>query len=143
MAGRSLSCYNEVMKNKWQGGFIIILIILIGFSLLKIKEKNNDNLFVSLASDKGEVLIIDYPKPGDAIIEIGPGLGAITELLLQAGAHVTAIEQDGRFVEILKGELADDYKNLHLVHADILKVNLNKYARTGQKFKVVGNIRDR
>ncbi len=87
------------------------------------------------------------PQPNETIIEIGPGLGAITELLLQAGAKVIAIEQDKRFVEILEGELGREFKNLTLVNKDILKVDFTKYVpknapagRPPLYLKIVGNI---
>ncbi len=80
------------------------------------------------------------PKPGETILEIGPGLGAITELMLQTGAKVIAIEHDPRFVEVLKGELAGDYANLEIVKADILKINLEKYVPKDGRLKVAGNI---
>lgn len=106
---------------------------------------------LSVRGFRGQHLLIDEniqrkfvaavnPKPGETIVEIGPGLGAITELLLAEGAQVIAIEQDPRFVEILKGELADDYENLSLVHSDILKVNLAKFVSAKKKIKVAGNI---
>jgi len=93
-------------------------------------DENIQRKFVSLVS----------PQKDETIIEIGPGLGAITELLLKEGTKVIAIEQDPRFVEILKGELGDDFKTLTLVNDDILKVNLKKYVRGKSKLKVVGNI---
>ncbi|MBI3999427.1 MAG: ribosomal RNA small subunit methyltransferase A [Candidatus Omnitrophica bacterium] len=93
-------------------------------------DENIQRKFVSLVN----------PTKGEVIVEIGPGLGAITELLLQSGAKVIAIEQDERFIEILKGELEGDYKNLTLVHADILKVNLKKYIPAKSHLKIVGNI---
>ena len=106
---------------------------------------------LSVRGFRGQHLLVDEniqrkfvshvnPKKGETIIEIGPGLGAITELLLRDGAKVIAIEQDPRFVEILKGELGDDFKTLTLVHDDVLKVNLRKYVQGKSKLKVVGNI---
>lgn len=93
-------------------------------------DENIQRKFVSLVA----------PKPGETIVEIGPGLGAMTERLLESGAHVIAIEQDGRFVDILKGELGRDFKKLTVVKDDILKVNLKKYVTSKSTLKVVGNI---
>lgn len=93
-------------------------------------DENIQRKFISLVN----------PLKGEVIVEIGPGLGAITELLLQSGAKVIAIEQDQSFIEILKGELGGDYQNLKLIHADVLKVNLKKYVSAGSTIKVVGNI---
>jgi len=42
-------------------------------------------------------------KKGDHVLEVGPGLGVLTRALIDAGAEVTAIEQDRRFVEYLNG----------------------------------------
>lgn len=108
---------------------------------------------LSVRGERGQHLMIDEniqrkfvefvsPKLGETIIEIGPGLGAITELLLKSGANVVAIEQDKRFVEILEGELARDYSNLALISSDVLKVDLSKFVRKNkmQLLKVVGNI---
>lgn len=106
---------------------------------------------LSLRGVRGQHLLVDEniqrklvscvnPNAGETIIEIGPGLGAITELLLDAGAHVIAVEQDGRFVEILKGELSRDFKNLAIIHADILKTEFKRLVRGKPKAKVVGNI---
>jgi len=106
---------------------------------------------LSVRGARGQHLLIDEniqrkfvqavsPQPGELILEIGPGLGAITELLLQSGARVTAVEHDPRFVEILKGELGRDFKTFTLVHDDILKFNLKKHVPARSQIKVVGNI---
>ena len=106
---------------------------------------------LSVRGFRGQHLLIDeniqrkfvslvHPKLGETILEIGPGLGAITELLLKEGAKVIAVEQDKRFIEILMGELGHDFKDLKLVQGDILKTDLRKYALQKGKLKVVGNI---
>ena len=106
---------------------------------------------LSVRGTRGQHLLIDEniqrkfvalvnPRKGDTIVEIGPGLGAITELLLQSGARVIAVEQDERFTQILKGEFARDFKELTLVAGDILKIDLKKYAPKKSKLKVAGNI---
>ena len=106
---------------------------------------------LSVRGFRGQHLLIDEniqrkfvdtvnPQSTETIVEIGPGLGAITELLLASGAKVFAIEQDKRFVEILKGELGDDHPNLTLIHNDVLKVDLNKFKPGKKRLKIVGNI---
>lgn len=106
---------------------------------------------LSVRGARGQHLLIDEniqrkivkliaPRPGERLIEIGPGLGAITGLLLEAGAEVIAIEQDRRFIEVLEGELGRDFKHLKLVHADILKTDLKKYAKGLHSIRVCGNI---
>ena len=89
------------------------------------------------------VSLVD-PKPSDLIVEIGPGLGALTQELLLSGARVLAIEMDGRFCEILKSEY-HDLKNLTVVQSDILSLSLERLlqkhaGRLASKCKVVGNI---
>ena len=67
------------------------------------------------------------PKPNEWILEIGPGLGALTLELLASGARVIAVEKDRRFCEILEGEFGTDYKGkLRIENADILKTDLRK-----------------
>lgn len=106
---------------------------------------------LSLRGSRGQHLLVDEniqrkfvslvePKEGETIVEIGPGLGAITERLLESGARVIAIEEDERFVQILKGELSRDFKKLTVIKADILKIDLGKYAPRHSLLKVAGNI---
>lgn len=58
------------------------------------------------------------------VLEIGPGIGALTEFLARNAKEVIAFEIDSRFVEILK-ETLSDYENVTIHHQDILKVNFN------------------
>ncbi|WPC09334.1 16S rRNA (adenine(1518)-N(6)/adenine(1519)-N(6))-dimethyltransferase RsmA [Globicatella sp. PHS-GS-PNBC-21-1553] len=58
------------------------------------------------------------------VVEIGPGIGALTEFLARNAKEVIAFEIDSRFVEILKDTLSD-YDNVTIHHQDILKVNFN------------------
>jgi 16S rRNA (adenine1518-N6/adenine1519-N6)-dimethyltransferase len=57
--------------------------------------------------------------PGDQVLEIGPGLGPLTEHLLAAGARVLAIEKDGRLVDLLRRRLGGR-EHLEIVHRDAL-----------------------
>ena len=59
--------------------------------------------------------------PDDKILEVGPGLGPLTDPLLQAAGHVTAIEKDRRLVELLEQRFANR-ENFNLQHADALRV---------------------
>jgi 16S rRNA (adenine1518-N6/adenine1519-N6)-dimethyltransferase len=85
---------------------------------------------------------------GDAIIEIGPGLGVLTEILLGAGVKVLAIEIDRDLAAILEQRLHDK-GNLEIINADALKVSYKELAdRYGikpaaagkQKLKLVSNL---
>jgi len=77
-------------------------------------------------------------EPSDPVLEIGPGLGPLTELLLQRASHVLAVEKDGRLCEILAKRFADS-KNFELVHADALEF-LAQPGRDWSSFKLVSNL---
>ncbi|MBI5143669.1 MAG: ribosomal RNA small subunit methyltransferase A [Candidatus Omnitrophica bacterium] len=76
---------------------------------------------------------------GDAVLEIGSGLGALTVDLAESGAAVYAVEKDRKAYGILKDIVKDDYPNLRLFCADILNFDL-KNIRSSKKIKVVGNL---
>jgi len=74
----------------------------------------------------------------DTVLEIGSGLGGLTRYLASSANEVFAIEVDRRIIPALKSVIAD-YTNIHIVHADILKVNPGDMIRqTG--YLVVANI---
>ena len=59
---------------------------------------------------------------GDRVVEVGPGLGALTLALLETGAEVTAVEIDDVLVDVLE-EVAGDHGSLRIVHADAMGVD--------------------
>ncbi len=61
----------------------------------------------------------------DGIVEIGPGLGSLTEMLVSTGKEVTAIDFDKDMIKVLKGEFHQT--NLHIVQGDFLKQDLQKF----------------
>src|SRR5438552_1267536 len=58
-------------------------------------------------------------RPTDHVLEVGPGLGPLTELLVHGAVSVLAIEKDRRFVELLRQRFADCH-TLKLLHGDAL-----------------------
>jgi len=79
-------------------------------------------------------------RPGDSVLEIGAGLGALTDELLKSGATVYAVERDRRFLQVLTDRLRDQ-GSLQLVRSDILEMDLGSYAMgTPHSLLVVGNI---
>ena len=68
------------------------------------------------------------------VLEIGPGLGFVTEMLVKTAKNVVAVELDEDAIVELKKIDAD---NLEIVHADILKTDISNF---GQNIKVVANI---
>ncbi len=74
--------------------------------------------------------------PGDRVLEIGPGLGAMTEALTNEGANVIAIERDPKLVEILNARWRSA-PQITLVSRDALEVNFNEYS---PPLRVVSNL---
>lgn len=77
------------------------------------------------------------PQKGEAILEIGPGTGALTAELLKSGAHVTAIEKDPRCAPILE-KLKQQYPCFTFHIADALKLSFKEVAP--QATALVGNL---
>lgn len=78
----------------------------------------------------------------DVVIEIGPGIGSLTQYLADNVKEVVAVEIDKSLIPILEDTLVD-YDNVTIINEDILKVDLNKMIEEkwqGQKVKVVANL---
>ena len=75
---------------------------------------------------------------GEPVLEVGPGIGTLTQGLAQSGADVTAIELDTRLLEVLDTTLAA-YDNVKIIHGDVLKLNIPEIME-GKPFKVVANL---
>ena len=78
-------------------------------------------------------------KPGDTVIEVGPGMGTLTDELLAAGAHVIAVEKDRDLIAPLQEKYKNN-KNIEILEADILKFDLKRYALQATRYTVLGNI---
>ena len=80
--------------------------------------------------------------PEDCVLEIGPGIGTMTQYLAERAARVVAVEIDEGLIPILQ-ETLKDYGNVTLIRADILKVDIKELAQEyggGRPFKVVANL---
>jgi 16S rRNA (adenine1518-N6/adenine1519-N6)-dimethyltransferase len=78
------------------------------------------------------------PKPDDAMVEIGPGLAAMTRLLLERLRELHVVELDRDLVERLNKTF--DAKRLHVHAGDALKYDFAALAPAGGKLRVVGNL---
>ncbi len=76
--------------------------------------------------------------PGDRVLEIGPGIGTLTQGLARTGAAVTAIELDRRLVEVLAETLAA-YPEVRIVSGDVLQTDVGALME-GQPFAVAANL---
>ena len=75
---------------------------------------------------------------GEPVLEVGPGIGTLTQGLAQSGADVTAIELDHRLLEVLDTTLAS-YDNVRIIHGDVLKLDVPTIMNH-KPFKVVANL---
>lgn len=85
-------------------------------------------------------------SPGDIVVEIGPGLGILTEALAKEGARVIAAELDAKLVALLKRRLTG-FPDVKIVHADILKITPRQLLQDnlpasdlGRGYKVIANL---
>lgn len=85
-----------------------------------------------------KIVALGEIRPGEKVLEIGPGLGPLTDELLGAGAEVFAIEKDSRLVEVLQEHYADNPK-IELLHADALQY-LQQNRRDWSGWKLVANL---
>jgi 16S rRNA (adenine1518-N6/adenine1519-N6)-dimethyltransferase len=81
-------------------------------------------------------------QAGEAVVEIGPGLGTLTAALLAAGAEVWAVEKDRALHAHLSETLAKDQPRLHLLEGDAMEHPLAGYdpRERGRPFKIVANL---
>jgi 16S rRNA (adenine1518-N6/adenine1519-N6)-dimethyltransferase len=87
----------------------------------------NNRHYLNMVADAADI------KKGETILEIGPGEGALTEVLLERGAKVFAVEKDSRLIALLQEKFKD--KNFIVIEGDALE-----YQPKFKKYKVVGNI---
>lgn len=101
-------------------------------------QKPKKSLGQNFLSDKNiQAKIIKYsvPKETENVLEIGPGRGELTRLLLERAKRVIAVEID-KGLCLLLAEKFSAYKNFELINADILKLDLSKFG----KLKVIANL---
>jgi 16S rRNA (adenine1518-N6/adenine1519-N6)-dimethyltransferase len=78
----------------------------------------------------------------DTVLEIGPGIGTLTQYLAEAAGHVIAVEIDDKLLPVLEDTLSE-YDNTKVLNSDILEVDikaLSEAENNGKPFKVVANL---
>ena len=81
--------------------------------------------------------------PDDFVLEIGPGIGTMTQYLACAAREVVAVEIDKVLIPILEGDTLKAFDNVTVINEDILKVDINKLVgekNGGRPIKVVANL---
>jgi 16S rRNA (adenine1518-N6/adenine1519-N6)-dimethyltransferase len=78
---------------------------------------------------------------GDSILEIGPGIGVLTQALAETAHQVIAVELDNKLIPILN-ETLEDYDNVEIIHNDILKIDVGQMIeeKMEKPTKVVANL---
>lgn len=122
------------MKNAYQDTMCILK--KYGISANKSLGQNFliDDEVIKKIADSAEI------TKNDLVIEIGPGLGTLTEQLLDRAKKVIAIELDPRMINILQ-ERFSLYDNLELIHEDVLKVDLNKKIEEEKKLNDIDKVK--
>ena len=77
-------------------------------------------------------------SPADKVLEVGPGIGTLTQGLAESGADVVAVELDKRLLPVLDVTL-EGYDNVRIVNGDILQVNIMETV-SAPEFKVCANL---
>lgn len=104
---------------------------------IKMSKKLGQNFLIKRGIVDEIVKAADLQE-GEPVLEIGPGIGTLTQGLAQSGANVTAIELDTRLLEVLDTTLAQ-YSNVTIVHGDVLKLDVPSIMNH-EPFKVVANL---
>ena len=102
-------------------------------------------------SDIGKYMIEDAKviideagiTPDDFVLEIGPGIGTMTQYLAEAAREVVAVEIDKTLIPILENDTLKDWDNVTVINEDILKVDIAALAQEkngGKPIKVVANL---
>ena len=110
-----------------------------GFSFQKKFGQNfliDENVVEKIVRDAGVT-------KDDFVLEIGPGIGTMTQILCENAREVVAVEIDDKLIPILTEDTLSWYDNVTVIHEDILKLNIVKLANErngGKPIKVVANL---
>lgn len=104
---------------------------------LHTKKRFGQNFLINESVVRG---IAEKAKigPGDLVLEVGPGIGTLTQALAETGANVKSVEIDESLLPILR-KTHEGYDNVEIIHGDILKVDL-KDITGGKPFTVAANL---
>ena len=107
---------------------------------LRASKRLGQNFLVDAGVVRAIVDAADL-SPADTVLEIGPGIGTLTQGLAESGAHVVAVELDKKLPAVL-AETLKGYDNVTVVPGDILKLDILRILNlgAGERFKVVANL---
>lgn len=121
-----------------------------GYEMRKEKNESQGKKPVYAKKSFGQNFLVDSnyiskiisaldPQPNETIIEIGAGRGALTEMLVESGANIIAIEIDKDLIPVLTDKFKDA-DNFALIQRDALKLNFTKLTPENSKLKLVANL---
>jgi 16S rRNA (adenine1518-N6/adenine1519-N6)-dimethyltransferase len=102
---------------------------------IRLKKKWGQNFLVD-ENILQKIVAAAAVGPGDTVLEIGPGIGALTQKLAANAAQVISVEIDGRLIPVLQETLAE-YGNVTLLHQDAMDFTPQDF---GRPLKVVANL---
>lgn len=105
---------------------------------MKAKKSLGQN-FLSDPNVLESIVAFSGVTPGAHVLEIGPGRGALTQVLLKAGAKVRAVEIDPSLFAFLQEQFGQN-PNVSLVSGDILQMDIANWYLPAEPFQVVANI---
>lgn len=105
---------------------------------LKPKKSLGQN-FLTDNNIRDSILSAARLSKDDVVIEVGPGLGVLTEELAKKAGRVVAVELDDSLSQRLAAKMGP-YANVEVINDDILKVDLTSILMSGSYYKVVANI---
>jgi 16S rRNA (adenine1518-N6/adenine1519-N6)-dimethyltransferase len=79
------------------------------------------------------------PKPDDALVEIGPGLGALTEEMLAVNGRLQVVELDRDLIPVLRTKFFN-YPDFRIHEADALTFDFGQLVENGQRIRIIGNL---
>ena len=107
---------------------------------LRASKRLGQNFLVDAGVVRAIVDAADL-SPADTVLEIGPGIGTLTQGLAESGARIVAVELDKKLPAVL-AETLKGYDNVTIVPGDILKLDILRILNlgAGERFKVVANL---
>lgn len=106
------------------------------------QKKYGQNFLID-ANILTKILNVANVSENDCVLEIGPGIGTMTQYLCERAREVVAVEIDRKLIPILEQDTLSAYKNVTIINEDILKVDINAIVReknNGRPIKVVANL---
>ncbi|MFB9887218.1 16S rRNA (adenine(1518)-N(6)/adenine(1519)-N(6))-dimethyltransferase RsmA [Balneatrix alpica] len=88
----------------------------------------------------GRIVKAIHPQPGQRLVEIGPGMGALTQEIIAAAGEMDVVELDRDLIPILRTNLFRHIDGLRVHEADALKFDFASLAQPGEKLRIVGNL---